>query len=207
MQKCDTGFIICWFGVIKTAMGPVCHTQNTFTIQSVDELFLYFYSHLGIKEICTTHFALTKMFYLEQAHAKSFTWNQKQVGVKPKKYWSFKLSGIRYFYMFYFRSMNPGESRSSGPHSLRPLLSQIIILPPPARRSAGHHVAMLEMLKADLVGADCCLIVLLRAAERWGLQQGFMWSGATAVDAPPMESNLAGFHWCAEAKVNRVMHL
>lgn len=138
-----------------------------------------------------------KIIYMESTH----------VGVKPKKYWSFKLSGIRYFYMFYIRSMNPGESRSSGHHSLRPLLSQIIILPPPARRSAGHHVAMLEMLKADLVGADCCLIVLLRAAERWGLQQGFMWSGATAVDAAPMESNLAGFHWCAEAKVNRVMHL
>lgn len=107
----------------------------------------------------------------------------------------------------YIQSMNPVESRSSGHYSLRPLLSQIIILPPPARRSAGHHVAMLEMLKADLVGADCCLIVLLRAAERWGLQQGFMRSGATAVDAAPMESNLAGFHWCAEAKVNRVMHL
>lgn len=30
--------------------------------------------------------------------------------------------------------------------------------------SAGHHVAMLEMLKASLVGADYCLIVLFRAA-------------------------------------------
>lgn len=75
-----------------------------------------------------------------------------------------------------------------------PLLCQIVILPTPDRRSAGHHVAMLEMLKADLVGADCCLIVLLRAAESSGLQQGFMWSGATAVDEAPMESNLAGSH-------------
>lgn len=50
-------------------MGPRCHTQYTFTIESVDELFLYFYIHLGIKEIHTTHFVLKKMFYLEQAHA------------------------------------------------------------------------------------------------------------------------------------------
>lgn len=34
--------------------------------------------------------------------------------------------------------------------------------------SAGHRVATLESLKAGLVGADCCLIVLFRAAVCWG---------------------------------------
>lgn len=33
--------------------------------------------------------------------------------------------------------------------------------------SAGHRVATLESLKAGLVGADYCLIVLFRAAVRW----------------------------------------
>ena len=37
--------------------------------------------------------------------------------------------------------------------------------------SAGHRVSMLESLKAGLVGADFCLIVLFRAAVRWGFQQ------------------------------------
>lgn len=62
----------------------------------------------------------------------------------------------------HFKSL---KNKSSGHHSAAPVLSRIVILPTPARRSAGHRVAMLEMLKADLVGADWCLIVLLRAAE------------------------------------------
>lgn len=40
--------------------------------------------------------------------------------------------------------------------------------------SAGHRVAMLESLKAGLVGADYCLIVLFRVAVNQGLQQGCM---------------------------------
>lgn len=65
---------------------------------------------------------------------------------------------------------------------------------------------MLDSLKAGLVGADWCLIVFFRAAVRWGLQQGCMWSGGTSVDATPEESNVAGSHWSAEPKVTAVMH-
>ncbi|CAB1442345.1 unnamed protein product [Pleuronectes platessa] len=84
--------------------------------------------------------------------------------------------------------------------TLRPSLSGPLcsLRPPSGRlqpgRSAGHRVATLESLKAGLVGADCCLIVLFRAAVHWGLQQGCMRSGATAVDAALKESNLAGSH-------------
>ena len=97
--------------------------------------------------------------------------------------------------------------------AVRPSLSGPLcsLRPPPGRlqpgRSAGRRVAMLESLKAGLVGADCCLIVLFRAAVHRGLQQGCMRSGATAVDAALKESNLAGSHWTAEAKVSPVIYL
>lgn len=74
MQKWDAGFLGGFFD--SESLKQPCHTQYTFTIESIDEIFLYFYSHRGIKEIHTTHFALKKMFYLEQAHAKSFIWIQ-----------------------------------------------------------------------------------------------------------------------------------
>lgn len=104
MQKCDAGFIICWLGVIKTAIGPVGHTQYTFTRKSVDELFLYFYSHFGINWNSCAFCSGKKMFYWEQEHAKSFTWNQQI------KYWWFKLSGS-----FVYPVYEPGGQPIIGP--------------------------------------------------------------------------------------------
>lgn len=38
--------------------------------------------------------------------------------------------------------------------------------------SAGHRVAMLESLKAGLVGADCCLIVAFQSCCELGVRTG-----------------------------------
>lgn len=60
---------------------PKCDVTDAFTIKSGGEPSLYFYSHLGIKEIHTGHIAVKKYFNLGHDYEKSHSWNRHYVDI------------------------------------------------------------------------------------------------------------------------------